>query len=100
MGLPCPTPDDWKQLIGVHMPAVAKERAWPVRFDHCFSRILLDNACGGVWYDKVPRPAYRHTDQKEVREAYALGLSVLRGSACLHTLNRASLYYRGKLPCQ
>ena len=33
---------------------------WPVSEDHCFQRIVLDNVCGGVWYEHLDRPAYKH----------------------------------------
>ncbi|MGB3711937.1 MAG: GCN5-related N-acetyltransferase, partial [Erythrobacter sp.] len=48
----------WFELTRSMMPAIAKERDWPVRFDHCFQRILLDNACGGPWRDHIEAPAY------------------------------------------
>jgi hypothetical protein len=51
----------WLHLIRHTLPGLAPARDWPVRYDHCFARILLDQVCGGRWYDHVPaRPAYRH----------------------------------------
>nr|WP_223176570.1 GCN5-related N-acetyltransferase [Sphingomonas hominis] len=80
------------------MPALAMKRGWPVRNDHCFQRILLDNVVGGVWYDAIPRrPAYRHVDAALLTRAVDLGEAVLAGSADLAALNRQSLAWRGKL---
>ena len=47
----------WFALTRERLPALARERDWPVSEDHCFMRILLDNACGGVWRDFVKAPA-------------------------------------------
>lgn len=79
------------------MPAAAASRGWPVRLDHCFQRILLDHATGGVWYDAIPeRPAYRHAPDAVLARAVATGEAALAGRADLHGLNRDSLRHRGK----
>jgi hypothetical protein len=88
---------DWLELTRETMPREAPGRGWPVRFDHCFQRILLDNATGGVWYDAIPRrPAYRHAPDDVLRAAVDLGRAVLEGRADLGALNRHSLDWRGK----
>lgn len=87
----------WLHLTRVELPAAARARDWPVRLDHCFQRILLDNACGGRWYDHVPhRPAYRHCSEGLLIRAVALAEAALAGDADLHDLNRRSLWWRGK----
>lgn len=89
----------WLDLTRQILPALAGPRAWPVRADHCFQRILLDNAYGGVWYDHVTgRPAYAHADPKALARAVALGEAVLAGTVDLAELNRRSLGWRGKTP--
>lgn len=52
----------YMRLTKIIMPTLAHntKRHWPVRNDHCFQRIVLDTICGGVWYDHIARPAYRH----------------------------------------
>ena len=85
----------WLTLTREALPGVAAERDWPVRFDHCFARILLDNACDGVWYDRVTaRPAYRHASDDILSAAVALGEAALAGSADLPALNARSLDHR------
>lgn len=87
----------WLRLTRAALPAVAAERGWPVRFDHCFQRILLDAACGGRWYDHVAeRPAYRRCDPAILARAVGIGEAVLAGKDDLHALNRRSLAWRGK----
>jgi hypothetical protein len=89
----------WLHLTRTALPAVAAERGWPVRLDHCFQRILLDGGCGGCWYDHIARrPAYRHADEKTLARAVALGEAVLVGVRKLSDLNDASLRWRGKMP--
>jgi hypothetical protein len=86
----------WKALVTRELPEAARGRAdWPVRLDHCFARILLDCATGGVWYDAIRgRPAYRHAPDDVLTRAIALGEAVLRDEAELGALNRRSLGWR------
>ena len=87
----------WLHLTRVLLPDAAEARAWPVRLDHCFQRILLDNVFEGRWYDHVPRrPAYRHCDEAALVRAITLAETVLAGAADLHELNRRSLGWRGR----
>ncbi|MBH5322238.1 GCN5-related N-acetyltransferase [Erythrobacter sp. JGD-13] len=79
------------------MPAAAPARHWPVRFDHCFQRILLDNACGQPWREVIAAPAYRNADAELLERAITLGERALAGDEDLAELNRESLRLRGKL---
>lgn len=89
----------WLDLTRRILPALAAEKGWPVRADHCFQRILLDNAFGGIWYDHVPRrPAYSHADRAALARAVALGEAAMAGTTDLDELNRRSLVWRGKRP--
>lgn len=89
----------WLDLTRRELPGLALERHWPVRADHCFQRILLDNAFGGVWYDHVAgRPAYIHADPAALARAVALGEAAVAGTVDLAELNRRSLDWRGKPP--
>jgi len=85
----------WLHLTREVMPALARERGWPVRHDHCFQRILLDNACGGRWYDHVKgRPAYAHASDAALAEAVRLGEECVGGEVEVVELNRRSLGWR------
>lgn len=87
----------WLTLTRVTLPALASERGWPVRADHCFQRILLDNACGGRWYNHIRgRPAYTHAPDAILDAATALGERAISGEDDLAALNRRSLGWRGK----
>ena len=77
------------------MPAEARARNWPVRFDHCFQRILLDHAAQGPWYESVEgRPAYRHACTDLLDRAVRAGEAALDGTASLREMNDASLAWR------
>ncbi len=88
----------WLHLTRVALPALARERGWPVTADHCFQRILLDNACGGRWYNTIPqRPAYRHAPADVLERAVALAHAAVADGADLAKLNRASIGWRRRL---
>ncbi len=88
--------EEWLQLTREAMPALARKKRWPVRFDHCFQRILLDNAVGGRWYDHIASPAYKNASDAQLQAAIKLGKQAVLGKADLSALNRNSLKWRGK----
>ena len=76
--------------------AGSDEHNWPIREDHCFQRIVLDTICGGVWYDYLSRPAYKHLTNDQAQRAVDLCQSIVSGKVDLHELNQQSLAWRGK----
>ena len=86
----------WRDLVGRRLPQVARARGWPVAFDHCFARILLDNAMGRPWREAVAPPAWRNTPLPELERAVDLGEAALAGTADMGALNDRSLRLRGK----
>ncbi|MGR3435698.1 MAG: hypothetical protein ACU0CO_12545 [Shimia sp.] len=86
---------EWLRLTREVLPALAASRGWPIRADHCFQRVCLDAACGGVWYDYVPgRPAYRHAADPILDQAVRLARGCADGTEDLPALNRRSLAWR------
>ena len=81
------------------LPSLAKDgsRIWPVFEDHCFQRIILDTICGGVWYEFIDRPAYKHLTMEQVVAAVQLCEAIIDGRSNIHELNQQSLIWRGKL---
>ena len=88
---------NWFELTRERMPAMAAERGWPVRFDHCFQRILLDNAVGAKWSDHIASPAYKNAPVRVLEKAIELGEACVAEREELSALNRLSLEWRGKL---
>lgn len=88
--------ETWFDLTRNRMPAAARERGWPVHLDHCFQRILLDNAVEAAWRTQIAAPAWRNASDAILGRAVALGEAALRAEADLAELNDKSLGWRGK----
>jgi O-6-methylguanine DNA methyltransferase len=93
----------WTHLYASHLPTLAKARDpaqehWPVHLDHCFARIVLDNAIGvdKPWTQAIKSPAVRNMTVAQLQDALALGERVASGDADLVELDRVSLGLRGK----
>ena len=86
-------------LINHQLPAAAKSRKMPVRFNHCFARIVLDNLCQGCWYNAFSRkqPAYRQLSEAQLQAAIVIARSMLQSPKTAIALNQNSLRWRGKL---
>ncbi len=82
------------------MPKLARttNSHWPVRNDHCFQRIVLDTVCGGVWYDHIARPAYKHLSHTQTALAIRLCEQIIADKVDLSVLNQQSLAWRSKPP--
>ena len=72
------------------------ERDWPVREDHCFQRIVLDTICGGIWYEHLVRPAYKHLTNDQAQSAVERCQKIANGQADLKQLNQQSQISSGK----
>ena len=89
----------WRTLVDKDLPAAADTHAdWPVYLNHCFARILLDNAVGQYWRDVIPPPAWKNTPLPVLQTAIDLGESIRAGEADIWSLNDTSLHMRGKAP--
>ena len=92
----------YRALVDAELPAAARLEGWSLRLNHCFGRVLLDDAVGGCWYDHLDRragPAYSQLDDDQLAEAVALAERLLaEGDPLLRTLDARSLAWRGKAP--
>lgn len=84
----------WLALTRIVLPGMAVAQRWPLRFDHCFMRVLLDNTLEGVWHHTVKRPAIRHLTPEQLERAIALGERVMAEPGLLPELDRRSLAWR------
>ena len=93
------------RLANEVFPAVAKTGDYPVRFNHCFLRIVYDNLLGARWqtvlHDPKERagkglPAYRRLDAGQLASAIEIGHAIIADPAHCRRLNDASLRWRGK----
>ena len=87
----------WKELTEIVLPERARAERWPLRLDHCFKRVCLDWAYGGVWYDFCAKPAERHMSDEALGGAVGCAEEIVRGGVeVLRERNRLSLQWRGK----
>lgn len=89
------------ELTNKVLPQIAKERHFPVKFNHCFGRIILDNLFGCCWYevlDRKHRAAYKQLTEEQLLRAIALAEAMIaRPNEYIVQLNNNSLRWRGKL---
>lgn len=90
----------YRQLVLDELPTRARAERWVVTADHCFGRIVLDNAVGGCWYDVLGRrggPASGRLADDQLRRAVAVAESIdAGGDPVLRELDARSLAWRGK----
>lgn len=93
----------WNHLYRVKLPLLAKDKdpsqpTWPVHLDHCFARIILDNAVGKdrPWAKVLKSPAYKNMNRQQLGDAIALGEKLAIGEEDLVALDEKSLALRGK----
>lgn len=91
--------DKYTDLINHQLPALARQTPMPVRFNHCFARIVLDNLFEDCWYNHLSRKqsAYKQLSRTQLMEAIAIMQSILNHPERIEQLNRNSLSWRGKL---
>ncbi|KAI7456312.1 hypothetical protein KC351_g19006, partial [Hortaea werneckii] len=95
--------EKWNELYKQRLPALAKARdpvqpTWPVFLDHCFARIVLDNAIGNdkPWTEVIKSPAVKNMSEDQLRTAIDLAERLASGKADLVALDERSLEMRGK----
>ena len=89
----------YRELVRQALPAAASAGGWVLRDDHCFGRVLLDDAVGGCWYDVLDRrrTAFLQLTDEQLARAVALGERLLvEGDPLLRELDERSLAWRGK----
>jgi hypothetical protein len=88
-------------LVYRTLPRLAREHKWVITEDHCFMRVLYDNAFGDAWYKCLPKHhdrVLRRIPTAVLQEAVRIGGElVLYNGVDLDKLNHNSLLWRGKL---
>ena len=93
----------YRWLVREQLPAAARAQRWVLRDDHCFGRVLLDDAVGACWYDVLDRrrTAFLQLDDAQLARAVELAERLLvEGDVLLRELDARSLAWRGKPPKQ
>lgn len=84
----------WLELTRRTLPDMAEAARWPIRLDHCFMRVCLDQAIGQPWHERVRRPAIRHLADAQLRAAIAIAERIAAEPSLLPGLNEQSLVWR------
>lgn len=82
------------KLVDIHLPKAATQHKWPIRFNHCFRRVIYDNVLQGKWDTIISTPGKDHLSDQQLSHAIQLGLSYLKDSDKLIEDNKKSLSYR------
>ena len=87
-----------RHQANVEFPAAAKAGGYPIRFNHCFLRVVYDNLFGAQWQTVLPqgKPAIRQLTAAQLERALEIGQAVIDDKATCVELNRRSLDWRGK----
>ncbi|MEM1325791.1 MAG: hypothetical protein AAGI23_07555 [Bacteroidota bacterium] len=82
----------YSELINDILP---QEIQQPIRFNHCFGRVVLDWLFQDVWYKHIEkRPAYKQLSEEQLKRAISRMEKWLEDREMLVADNRASLNYR------
>ncbi len=84
----------WFELTRRILPAMAAGQRWPIRYDHCFMRVCLDEAMGAPWHQIVKRPAIHHMSEAQLTAAVDVAERVAAQPELLRPLNERSLLLR------
>lgn len=84
-------------LVNNKLPEAAKKGRYPVRFNHCFARIILDNLYTKPWREVIKAPAYKHLNEQQLTYAIKLATIMLQDPQECAKLNDISLRVRGKI---
>ena len=92
--------EEYVRKVTEELPERAREGDWPVRYDHCFGRVVLDNLFEDEWYDHVDgRPAYENLTREQLAAAVEIADRMIEeGRPAVERLNRNSLRWRGETP--
>ena len=95
--------EKWTELYTKTLPSAARDKSpaqprWSVHLDHCFARIILDNAIGITtpWTEKLRSPANKHMSDDQFTTCIHVANEILEGKVNLVDLDEISLQLRGK----
>ena len=87
---------EFKNLINVELPV---KYQFPVKFNHCFNRIILDWLFNDCWYNHLDKnkTAISQLNNNQLQKAIWRMNAWLRDQDFLITDNNSSLQYRKKV---
>ena len=85
----------WLELTRATLPDLARTQRWPIRLDHCFMRVCLDEALDAAWPSVLARPAIRTMSAAQLAAAVRVAEGIVAQPDTLPALNDRSLARRG-----
>ena len=87
-----------RQLANEDFPAAARAGGYPIRFNHCFLRVVYDNLVGNKWQRVLTgkQPAIHQLTEEQLRRAIEIGEAITAEAGVCRALNEQSLGWRGK----
>ncbi|MFN3188985.1 MAG: hypothetical protein ACE361_00565 [Aureliella sp.] len=88
------------ELTRGELPALAMQRGWEIKDDHCFMRIILDRLFQDCWYNHldVRLTAYKQLTETQLRMCISIAEELLEADAeSIGAWNHDSLRWRGRL---
>ncbi|MCU0549951.1 MAG: hypothetical protein MUC48_11440 [Leptolyngbya sp. Prado105] len=90
--------NQYLELTNQVLPRLATSRKFPIRYNHCFQQIILDNLLGRCWYEVLERkriPAYQQLTEEQLEQAIAIAQSMItEPDSYVQQLNQNSLNWR------
>ena len=72
----------WLELTRRTLLGMAAAQRWPIRLDHCFMRVCLDEAMGGPSTEVLRRPAIHSMTDKQLAAAIAVAEEIVVRPRC------------------
>jgi hypothetical protein len=90
--------DEYINWVNVKLPAASKNNPgkYPVRYNHCWGRIILDFIFKDDWRKHLKSPAYTKLSYSQLIDAIDTAEELEHNPEYAHKLNKQSLDYRGK----
>lgn len=91
--------DRLRHQANVEFPAAARSGDYPIRFNHCFLRVVYDNLFGTKWQTVLSpgQPAIHQLTGEQLEEALRIGRRVIDDPEVCRALNQRSLVFRGEI---
>jgi hypothetical protein len=87
-------PDTITYYVEFVFPQLAVKHNWPIRFDHCFRRVIYDQCFGGKWDKYIKPPAYKNMTDNQLESCITICLSIVDEPSLMTEFNTQSLLWR------
>lgn len=77
-------------------PMLASKYNWPIRFDHCFRRVIYDICVGDKWNTKVQSPANKNMTVEQLKRCVSICIELVENPQLMMEYNNRSLAWREK----